>query len=358
MLCAVLDLADALHQIVTHLTTADCQRLRQTCRLLRQHPAVVEGVTEVWDDSLYHQGLLKLHDLRRLHLLKPSSVFDAQHLSRLSGLCFIAIYETSILDLKPLSCIASLRHLVMHSVQSYASLDSVTQLKSLQFTRTAATPALAQLSALTWLSLNEGSQAAKLGELSQLRHLQICASRDSWTADADAALAAAVQAGLPTLRSLTCGHKRLQALHVHSLAQLTSLRIMCGNSPLPEALHDLRQLTSLEKLGLDRHRGPANLLSDTVAVLYLVASSSPDVSFPGLVGCGRLENIMLNLSPLCVDAEYDIYAEQLPANVKTLWLDEHAGMSQLFLNMQAIRTLRMRFVSGLSWNSDPAKLDG
>ena len=141
------------------------------------------------------------------------------------------------------------------------------------------------------------------------------------------------------------------------VAQLTALKISCSIAQLPRAWQDLRQLTSLEKLGLDRHRGQPALLSDTVTALYLAASSARTANFPSLWGCDRLEHVMLNLSSMHVDGRYDICAEQLPASAWTLWLDEHVGTSQLFLNMQAIARLRVRYVNNLGWNSDPAKLE-
>ena len=304
---------------------------------------------------MHWEALLQLRSLRHLRLPTPESLFDVHQLGSLQNLVKVTITQACVLDLKPLSCVASLRVLMLVSVSSYASLGCLTRLETLKFIKTAAMPAVSQLSALTWLSLCEGSQADSLSQLGQLRSLSIHGLGDSWPEEATAALAAAVPAGLSELRHLSCGQRRLPPLH--SLTQLTALKICCNNLSLPAELQDVRQLTGLVKLGLEGYRGCPQLQSDSVTVLFLYAGCIKKTNFPDLVGCPRLCHVMLNLSALHAAERYDICAEQLPAEAKTIWLDKHAGVSQLFMNMKAAETLRVRRVAGLGWSSNPAVLE-
>ena len=356
MKCAVLDVAEALPNLVSFLSSRDCQSLRSTCALLRRHAAVVDGIRDVQDHSLYQQGLRQLRSLQVLHLQSPPSVFDAHHLAGLSYLTRVVIAETCVVDLKPLSFLASLRHLQLWHVQHHASLDSLTQLDALYLGHAPATPELLQLSRLTWLCLSEGSQAGSLGALSQLATLNIFSGTcgpDNWPPDAVAALAATVSAGLPALRDLSCCHLNLPPLP--SLAQLTALDIWCHNLQLPAALQDLRQLTGLAKLGLNCYAGQPELQSDSVTALYLNVVQGGECRFPILVGCSTLSQIALDLALDDDAATYDICAGQLPPTASTLMLNQKQG--RLFLEVQAAEVLRVRRVKQLHTWTDVDALE-
>ena len=258
---AVLDLADTLHHIVAHLTSQECQNLRHTCKLLRHHAAVVVGVHKVEDAAEYQEGLPQLRGLCSLTLVEPLSVFDLHHLNSHPRLTNITIVHNVFIDLKPLSCLASLRSLALVCVKHYVCLDSLTQLRKLDLIHTVAKPVVLLLSALTWLGLAEGSQAADLAQLSQLEALDLSDDeKRCWTAARIRALTAAVRVGLPTLHSLTCPLHLLPPLD--SLAQLKALSLYCHRAQqLPAHLQDLRPLTGLVKLGLDGFTGQSNLLS-------------------------------------------------------------------------------------------------
>ena len=352
-LCAVLDLADAFHHIATHLSSRDCQSLRETCKLLRHHTAVVEGVTTINEASRYQDGLRHLPALRDLRLHKPSSIF---HLHRLSSLrlSWVTIDQTPVLDLTPLSFVTSLRGLVLKSVQSHTGLGSLNSLSTLLLNRTAATPEVLQLHGLTRLTLCEGSQIGRLSELSQLVALNIRSSGGGeWSPAATAALAAAIPAGLPALRDLSCSQRRLPPLH--SLAQLTALNIHCLGAQLSGDWQDLRPLTGLVKLGLDSHRGQSQLQSESVTALLLAGGSTNGMSFPDLTGCGRLQHIMLKFNPPNDSDKFLICAEQLPPTARTFWLVNGMG-SRLFLSMQSAAVLRVQHMRDLWWQTDPATL--
>ena len=352
-LCAVLDLADTLQHIVGHLTSQECQRLRETCKLLRHHPAVVEGVTMVKDETRHWQGLRQLCGLHSLSVHGPSSIFDLHRLSSLKRLFWVGIEQVPVLDLTPLSCIASMRNLVLGAVQTYIGIGSLQQLKVLLLNLTVATPDVLQLRSLTRLTLSEGSLAARLGDLSQLVALNIRQDAD-WTAAMNVALAAVLPAALPALRDLSCNRRYLRPLQ--TFTQLTALSIHCSGCQLSGTLQDLRPLTGLVKLGLDSWRGQPQLQSDSVTTLFLAAGSMDGMSFPGLLGCSRLSDIMLKLDPSNSVDRFDICGEQLPPRARTVWLARNLG-SRLFLNMQAAEQLRVRRVQNLWWQSDPATLD-
>ena len=179
-------MAEVFTSIITHLSPRDCQSLRSTCRLLRHHVAVVEGVSRVFEASQNQAGLQQLSGLQRLRLQSPASIFDLHQLSSLTGLTQVVIADASIVDLRPLSCVASLRELELNSVRHYGNLDSLQQLDSVWLEHTAAVPALLQLTALTRLYLWGSSLAARLGELCRLADL--CVMR--WGAGADNTVAA------------------------------------------------------------------------------------------------------------------------------------------------------------------------
>ena len=315
--------------------------MRRTCKLLRHHAAVVEGVRAVLDASKYQEGLRQLKGLKSLRLHKPSSIFDLYFLSGLP-LSSVTLHQACILDLKPLSFIASLRALRLHDLQNYASLDCLTQLDCILFDHTAATSGLKQLRALTRLSLL--ALAAAVPALPALHDLS-CFRR--WyrpellspMVPASAARPELLSPMLPPLQFLT---------------QLTAVNLYCGNGALAGALQDLRPLTGLVKLGLDSHRGTPQLQSDSVTTLVLSASSVSGVGFPGLLGCDRLEHIMLKLTT-CNNNPFHIRADHLPTSARTIWLGR-GTRSQLYMNMQAAEWLHARRVRELCWNSDPTTL--
>ena len=194
----------------------------------------------------------------------------------------------------------------------------------------------------------------RLNQLSQLRSLSIHQG-DSWPEEATAALASAVPASLSALRCLSCAPQQLPPLH--SLMQLTALLLNCHRHSLPPNLQDLSQLTGLVKLGLAAYRGCPQLQSDSVTALFLFPGRVKTPQLPSLVGCVRLSHVMLDLNKMQAAVRYDICAEQLPPEARTLWLDKHAGVSQLFLDTRAAERLRVRHVKGLAWSSNPAALE-
>ena len=348
-LCAVLDLAEALPHIVSHLGPWDCQNLRNTCKLLRQHAAVVAGISTVQITSFGQQGLQRLTALKNLGLRSPSMVLDLHMVSGLSRLTRLHVAEASYVDLKCLSCLAFLDTLQMKGVRSYASLGSLQQLKSLLLIEMAAVPAV--LTALTELELCESSQAGRLDRLTQLESLTVRAGRygaASWTPQATAALAAAVT-GLPALRTLGSSHALVPPLS--SLTQLTALMLDGHGMQLPAALQDLRLLTGLVKLGLIRYTGQPDLQSDSVNYLYLAPSHEEHCSeygIPRLVSCSALKHIML-LVHLAQEAHKCIvYSEQLPGTPSTLWVEQRRG--RLLLDVTAAEELRVWRVTDISWN--------
>ena len=264
------------------------------------------------------------------------------------------INGAQFLDLKPLSCIGSLRSLGLARVSRYVCLDRLQQLDALRCSQTTATPAVLQLTALTMLALSEGSRATGLSQLSQLVALRAVISSHRWRPEAVAALAAALAEGLPALRNLSCSHAIVPPLHC--LAQLTALEVQSHGQRLPGGLQDLRRLTSLAKLGFDAYSGHLDLQSDTVTALQLTPADGSQL--PRLVGCSRLSHIMLSLAMACLNPSFDICAAQLGPKVKTLWLLQKRGqLGQLFLEWQIAKVLHVRPVSGFDWYSDPAILD-
>ena len=356
----MLDLGDAFALITKHLDSIDCHRLRHTCRLLRHNTAVVEGISSLNDASQYQEGLQQLKNLRHLRLENPSSIFDLHHLSSFSTLVRVVIVDTSVVDLRPLRGIASLRSLELEDVEHYASLPSLMQLQRLELRRTLAIPAVMQLTALTQIGLNDGSQVSRLGHLSQLEALRIITASpglhpweweaESWSAADTSALSGAITAGLPALRSLACPSLLLPA--VSSLVQLTSLMIFCDGEELPVPLQDLRQLTGLRKLGIFEYISQPHLLSSSVTALFCMSMwGCEDASMPHLVNCSRLQHIMLAFD----EADANIEFEQLPTSAKTIWVDQAEG--KVFLESRAAEVVRLRRVKNLTWRSDPAMLE-
>ena len=87
---------------------------------------MVEGISSLHDASQYQEGLQQLKNLRHLRLETPSSIFDLHNLSSFSTLVRVVIVDTSIVDLRPLRGITSLRSLELEYVEHYASLPCLT----------------------------------------------------------------------------------------------------------------------------------------------------------------------------------------------------------------------------------------
>ena len=351
VLCAgLLQLDDALHLVVQHLKSRDCESLRNTCKALRRHTAVLDGITGVAMASHHLEALQQLRNLHRLRVCAPdtASIFHLHHLTILTSLVIAGMPN---IDLYSLSFIPSLRLLQLRTVGQYGSLHSLQQLLELDLVDMTATPAVLQLSGLTKLSLSEGSQAASLGQLGQLVALSILPwhGTDDWTADASAGLAAVTEAGLQALRELRCHLACLPPLY--SLAGLTALDIGLGQAHLPVALQDLRQLTGLVKLGLTGYLGQPDLQSDSVTALHLTIpdyDECDDLGFPCLAGCSRLQHVMLFRQ-----TDVTISFEQLPPGPMTIWIEYLSG---LFLEARIRESVRLQKVGQLSWKSDPATL--
>ena len=349
-LCAaVLDLADSLQHVVWHLDSGECQNLRNTCKLLRSHPAVVGGIEVVHDGAREQQGLRHLTGLQHLCLESPPSLFHLQHLKCLTKLIKVNINDASVVDLTPLSVIPSLRSLILQSCGGHTGLDSLLRLEDLQLNCTAATPALLYLTALTRLHLGDSTQAVSLGQLSHLVAFSLSCgyAHDEWTADETAALFAPGPAGIPALRDLSCSHEVMPPLA--SMGQLTALDIDCERGELPTHLQDLRQLTGLVKLGISVYTGQPEVMSDSITTLFLVVDNRAidNVCFPDLSDCSALEDVMLMVYLEGPDARLHIRAEQLGPRLETLWLDQLGG--EVFLDVEAAKELQVQRVHGLRW---------
>ena len=350
----MLDLGDAFANVTKHLTSKDCQSLRHTCQLLRHNPAVVEGISFVKDASQYQEGLHQLRSLSSLRLAHPTSVFNLHNLNGLTRLTKVVIAYASVLDLRPLHVIAALRCLELEKVEHYASLPCLQQLDSLVLQRTVATPAVMQISALTQLGLGKGSQVSRLTQLSQLEALRIITyapdlsasqwEAGSWSANERAALSDAL-AALPSLCSLSCSSMLLPSLS--GAKQLRDLLLFCGDEEVPAHLQDLRQLTSLVKLGLYEYIGQPYLQSASLTALFCMGLWGPgEVSIPHLADCSRLAQIMLSPD----DADLKVELGQLPPSAKTIWVGQTGG--KLFLESRAAEVVRMRRVKDVWWGSD------
>ena len=164
------------------------------------------------------------------------------------------------------------------------------------------------------------------------------------------ALYDAITAGLSALRSLSCPSLLLPPLP--SLLRLSSLLISCDGDELPSHLWDLRQLTSLVKLGLLDYFGQPRLQSASVTALFCMSLCCEDAAVPYMASCSRLQHIMLACDD---DDAYNIEHEQLPPSAKTIWVGQTEG--KVFLEARAAEVVCVRRVKDLTWGSDPAMLE-
>ena len=289
-----------------------------------------------------------------MRLDNPSSIFDLHRLNSLSRLYSVVLANTPLVDLKPLSFVPSLRNLDLDKVEHYASLPSLSQLRSLWLMNTVATPAVLQMKALTQLGLSDCSQAGSLSQLRQLAFLSVTRSlgAEDWTDDDFAALTAVMDAAPPALVSLSCS----LCLHppLPSLMRLRELLLWCDGMELYPESGDFRQLTGLKTLGFSGYCGELHLQSASVTALCLINTwesfDDDDVSFPCLRGCSMLEHVMLTFV-----TDVTITAEQLPPKAMTLWTDH--DLNKIKLEAKAAELVRVRRVKNLTWGSDPARLE-
>ena len=301
----MLSLGDVLHHIVGHLQGYERQRLRSTCRTLRESQAILDSFESACataspgpDDKAF---LTRLRYLTSVHLESPTSLFPLHCLGRLHTLR-IENYSAHALDLMPLTCLPVLRGLSLYDRQPVLHLGLLTQLVELEILHgcSASWQDILQLTSLQELRTDPPPDAATLAPLQRLTLLGW--RTNNWGLSASSPLfQSACQ--LPALGALSLDADS-DAFHnvastLTALYKLTALQLDSRSGRVPDGICNLSILSRLQSLSLVNFNGCPRFLCPSITALHLEGIGEEGLGkywpLPELVRCTNLVHLALDL---------------------------------------------------------------